>query len=270
MKILLNNFDLNEALKKDHNIGFVPTMGSIHEGHVSLVKRSKKESKKTLVSIFINPKQFNNKKDYKNYPKNIKKDLRILKKLKVDFIYIPQIIDVFNKEKKQRYRLNKKDKILCAKYRPGHFEGVLEVMDRLTHLIKPKKIFMGEKDYQQLFLLKRYIEKKYKSKIIGCKTIRDKNNLALSSRNLLLNKKQLILASKVIQRSIKFKKSLDSTKNIQKLLNFESKKMKKIFKIKIEYFELRNKKNLLLSKKVNNSRIFIAYYINKIRLIDNF
>jgi len=129
---------------------------------------------------------------------------------------------------------------------------------------------MGEKDYQQLFLLKRYIEKKYKSKIIGCKTIRDKNNLALSSRNLLLNKKQLILASKVIQRSIKFKKSLDSTKNIQKLLNFESKKMKKIFKIKIEYFELRNKKNLLLSKKVNNSRIFIAYYINKIRLIDNF
>ena len=121
MKILLNNFDLNEALKKDHNIGFVPTMGSIHEGHVSLVKRSKKESKKTLVSIFINPKQFNNKKDYKNYPKNIKKDLRILKRLKVDFIYIPQIIDVFNKEKKQRYRLNKKDKILCAKYRPGHF-----------------------------------------------------------------------------------------------------------------------------------------------------
>ncbi len=143
-------------------------------------------------------------------------------------------------------------------------------MDRLTHLIKPKKIFMGEKDYQQLFLLKRYIEKKYKSKIIGCKTIRDKNNLALSSRNLLLNKKQLILASKVIQRSIKFKKSLDSTKNIQKLLDFESKKMKKIFKIKIEYFELRNKKNLLLSKKINNSRIFIAYYINKIRLIDNF
>ena len=268
MKTLLNKIDLNEALFGMSNLGFVPTMGSLHQGHISLIKNSKKQCKKTIVSIFVNPTQFNNKKDYKKYPKNKKKDLSILKKLKVDFVFLPKINDIYNF--KRKIKIHKKDKILCAKYRKGHFEGVIDVMDRFVKMIKPKKIFMGEKDYQQLFLLKRYIEKKYKSKIIGCKTIRDKNNLALSSRNLLLNKKQLILASKVIQRSIKFKKSLDGTKNIQKLLNFESKKMKKIFKIKIEYFELRNKKNLLLSKKVNNSRIFIAYYINKIRLIDNF
>ena len=205
MKILLNNFDLNEAIKKDQNIGFVPTMGSIHKGHVSLIKKSKKSCKRTLVSIFINPKQFNDKNDYKNYPKNIKKDLNILKKLKTDYVYLPKVKHIFNSKKRLNIKLLKKDKILCAKFRKGHFEGVLEVMDILTSLIKPKKIFMGEKDYQQLFLVKRFIEKKHKSKIIACKTIRDNNKVALSSRNSLLSKKQLKLASGIYKNLFKFK-----------------------------------------------------------------
>ncbi len=270
MKILRNNLDLNVALKKEQNIGFVPTMGSIHKGHESLIKQSKKKCKVTIVSIFINPKQFNNKNDYRNYPKNLKKDLKILHKIKTDFVYIPTIMDVFKKKRKQKINLNKKDIVLCAKFRKGHFEGVLDVMDRLTNLIKPNKIFMGEKDFQQLFLLKKFIEKKYKSKIIGCKTIRDKNGLAYSSRNSLLNDNQLKLAAKITRNLLSLRKSLTKVNDVKKLMNNEYKRMSKEFHIKIEYFELRNKKNLRKVKEIKNSKIFIAYYINKIRLIDNF
>ena len=270
MKILLNNFDLNEALKKVKNLGYVPTMGSIHKGHEFLIKQSKRKSKKTLVSIFINPKQFNNKTDYKNYPKNINKDLKILKKLKTDFVYIPKSKDVFNKAEQKDIKLEKKDRILCAKHRKGHFEGVLKVMDRLTNLIKPKKIFMGEKDYQQLYLVKKFIEKRYKSKIIACKTVRDRNNLALSSRNLLLTNKQKLLASKLTMKVMELKYFLKKNKNIKSLIKVKKKEFEKKFQIKIEYLDIRNIINFKKTKSIKNSRIFIAYYIGKVRLIDNF
>ena len=206
MKILLNNNDLNEALFGVSNLGFVPTMGSLHKGHISLIKKSLRECKKTIVSIFINPNQFNSKKDYKRYPRNYKNDLSILRKLKVNFVYMPKKAQVYNSKKLSKITISSKDKILCAKYRKGHFEGVIDVMDRLTKAIKPKKIFMGEKDYQQLYLVKKFIEKKYKSKIISCKTIRNINKLALSSRNLLLNKTELIKAEKLSKNLILYKK----------------------------------------------------------------
>ena len=158
MKTLLNNDDLNEALNNVSNLGFVPTMGSLHQGHISLIKRSKKECKKTIVSIFVNPTQFNNKSDYLKYPRNKKKDLSMLRKLNVDFVFLPKKKDIYNS--KRKIKILKKDKILCAKYRKGHFEGVIDVMDRLTKMIKPKKIFMGEKDFQQLYLVKNYLKKK--------------------------------------------------------------------------------------------------------------
>ena len=207
MKILLRNNDLNEALLGSSNVGFVPTMGSLHKGHISLVKKSLIYCSKTIVSIFVNPTQFNNKNDYKKYPRNIKKDLKILKKLKVNFVYIPNKKQIYKTKNKIKIHLSKKDKILCAKYRKGHFEGVIDVMTRLTNIVKPSKIFMGEKDFQQIFLVKRYIENNFRSKVIICKTIRDKNKLALSSRNLLLDKKSLIEASKISRDLISFKKN---------------------------------------------------------------
>ena len=158
MKILLNNDDLNEALYSVSNIGFVPTMGSLHAGLISLIKRSLKQCNKTIVSIFINPTQFNNKKDYILYPRNNKKDLSLLRRLKVNFVYLPNKEDIYKSQIRSQKKLTKKDKILCAKFRKGHFEGVIDVMGRLTKLVKPKKIYMGEKDYQQLFLVKKYIE----------------------------------------------------------------------------------------------------------------
>ena len=211
MKILLNSHTLHKKLKPFEDIGLVPTMGTIHEGHLSLIDKSIKLSKKTLVSIFINPKQFNNKKDFKLYPSNIKKDLVVLKKnKKIDFVYLPKFKDIYENNESSKIKIQKKNKILCAKFRKGHFEGVLDVMDRLTNLIKPKRIFMGKKDFQQLYLVKNFIEKKYKTKVIACKTIRNKNKLALSSRNFLFSNDDLnkveIITNKFFQLKKKIKK----------------------------------------------------------------
>ncbi len=270
MKILLDNTSLFESLRPFNDLGFVPTMGGIHKGHLSLINKSNKLCKKTIVSIFINPKQFNNKKDFRTYPRNIRKDLNILKKSKkVDFVYLPKFNEVFEDKKKSKIKLLRKDKILCAKFRKGHFEGVLDVMNKLTKIVNPKKIFMGEKDFQQLYLVKKLLERKYKTKIISCKTIRDKNKVALSSRNFLLNKSSLVKAANIYKKLVNIKKNIKSNKNISNLLKLKKKELNNKYKIKIDYLELRNKKNLELSKKINNSRLFIAYYIDNVRLIDN-
>ena len=268
MKILLNKDDLNEALNTVGNLGFVPTMGSLHSGHISLIKRSKSECAKTIVSIFVNPTQFNSKKDYEKYPRNLKKDLLILKKLKINFVFLPNKKDIYNN--KRKIKIPKKDKILCAKYRKGHFEGVIDIMERLTKLIKPKKIFMGEKDFQQLYLVKNYLKKRNKSKIISCRTIRDKYKLALSSRNLLLNNKELKTARMIAKDLINFKKEIINKKNLKSLFFSKIKELNNFKNVKVEYLELRNKFTLKKTLKSKNSKIFIAYFIRKVRLIDNF
>jgi len=270
MKILLNNTSLFKSLRPFNDLGFVPTMGGIHKGHLSLINKSNKLCKKTIVSIFVNPKQFNSKKDLRSYPRNIKMDLKILKKSKkVDFVYLPKFNDIYKDKKKSKITLLKKDKILCAKFRKGHFEGVLDVMNKLTKIINPQKIFMGEKDFQQFYLVKKQLEQIYKTKVIACKTIRDRNKVALSSRNLLLNKSNLIIAAKIYEKLASIKKYIKNKKNIRSFLNLQKKELKNNYKIKIDYLELRNIKNLKISSTNKNSRLFIAYYLNNVRLIDN-
>lgn len=271
MKIILNNSILRKTLGPFNDIGFVPTMGGIHEGHISLIEKSIKSNKKTLVSIFVNPKQFNDIKDFKSYPSNIKNDLTILKKIKkLDFIYIPKFKDIYEDKKKSQIKIKRKDKILCAKYRIGHFEGVLDVMNRLTTLIKPKKIFMGKKDFQQLYLVKNFIEKKFNIKVIGCKTVRNKNKLALSSRNLLFNKQELNEVEKISKTFLNLRNKTKSINNINRFLQKLKKDLERFFNIKIEYLENRNIKNLTISNKYLKSKIFVSYYYKGIRLIDNF
>ena len=258
---------LNKEVNFKADIGFVPTMGALHQGHVSLIKKSQKKCKKTLVSIFINPAQFNNKKDYKKYPKNIQNDLKLLNNLKVNYVLIPLIKDVYGNKGKKKFKISKSNKILCAKYRPGHFEGVLSVINQFIKKLKIKKIFLGEKDYQQYILIREFLKKNSNVKTILCKTIRMKNGLAYSSRNGLLNQKS-IKASALLVSNVKklfnlLRKNLNNKILIKKFIN-----KNKVFNI--EYLELRNKNNL--SKKINkkNVKIFIAFYIQGIRLIDNF
>ena len=267
MKILKNVFELNKAVKNYKNVGFVPTMGGIHKGHESLIKISQKYNKETIVSIFVNPTQFNQKIDFKNYPRNTKKDILTLKKLKVSYLFLPEVNEIY-KKKRKNFKLNKSDNILCAKYRKGHFEGVLNVMNRLLSIVKSKYVFMGEKDFQQYILIKRILGKKYKINIVGCPTIRESNKIALSTRNKLLKKSSIKTASKIAVKLDKLKR-LSRTKKSVNLSKYKQ-ELENKFKIKIDYLEFRDEKKLQLNNFKSKYRLFIAYYINGVRLIDNF
>ena len=159
---------------------------------------------------------------------------------------------------------------MCGKFRKGHFEGVIDIIDRLLNLINPSYMFLGEKDFQQLFLIKNYVKKKFKVKIIPCKTIRDKNYVSLSTRNYLLSKKDLTIASKIAKQlrliKIRIKNNLKLKKNINKIKN----NLINNYKIKIDYLELRNEKDMSSHKRSKKFKIFIAYYVKNVRLIDNF
>ena len=269
MKVLKNINVLKKAIKNDSKLGFVPTMGGLHKGHISLIKESQKKCIKTLVSIYVNRKQFNNKIDFNNYPRNLNKDLNILKKLNIHYVFIPEYEDVYMVKKSKKIKLKNSQKILCAKFRKGHFEGVLDVMDRFIKLIKPKYVFLGEKDFQQLFLIKNFVKSRYKSIIYPCKTIRNKNNVPLSTRNYLLSKKDLNKVGLISSALKNIKSNIKKQSTLNIFILKSKKKLIKKFKIKIEYLEVRNENDLTSSNIKRKYRLFIAYYIKNIRLIDN-
>ena len=241
-------------------------MGSLHKGHISLVKNCQKTCDKTLVSIFINPSQFNRKTDYKNYPRTLDKDIKILKNLKVDYVLVPHIKEIYSRNTPRKISINKKYKVLCGKYRPGHFEGVLAVINKFLKDLKVKKIFLGEKDFQQYFLIKNFVKKRFKTKVVLCKTIRMSSSLPYSSRNKLLDNKNIRIAQKFTKKIIDvFKNIKRNTKNTYLLQSIKSNS-----NIKIEYLELRNKNNLSPVFNKKNLKLFVCFYIKKVRLIDNF
>jgi len=271
MKLIKQITDLNKAINKEKELGFVPTMGNLHKGHESLIKVSKKKCKKTLVSIFVNPTQFDNRDDYKRYPRSLNRDLKFLKSLKVDYVYLPTVDQIYKSTEIVKISLKKSEKILCAKFRKDHFEGVLNILNRFAKLISPKIIFMGQKDYQQLFLVKKFIENNYNTKVYPCKTIRNSNKVALSSRNTLLNKTSLKTAGLIANRLLNLKKKISKNKNKYKnLIEIFKKDLIERFNIKIEYLECRNLKTLSTNLYNKPFKLFIAYYLNDVRLIDNF
>ena len=257
---------LNKEVNFKASIGFVPTMGSLHKGHISLVKNCQKTCDKTLVSIFINPSQFNRKTDYKNYPRTLDRDIKILKKLKVDYVLVPNTKEIYSRNTPKKISINKKYKVLCGKYRPGHFEGVLAVINKFLKDLKVKKIFLGEKDFQQYFLIKNFVKKRFKTKVVLCKTIRMNGSLPYSSRNKLLDNKSIIKAQKFTRKIIDVFNNIK--KNTKKTYLLQS--VKDNNNIKIEYLELRNKNNLSPVFNKKNLKLFVCFYIKKVRLIDNF
>ena len=270
MKIITSIFELNKEIKDYKNIGFVPTMGGIHAGHKSLIKASQNKKSKTIVSIFVNPTQFNKRDDFKKYPRNIRKDIAILKKMNVEYLFKPSTREIY-KFKAKKFNLKKKDKILCAKFRTGHFEGVLNVMNRLMTIVKSKDLYMGEKDYQQLYLIKKFLSKKFKARINSCPTVRVNKNIALSTRNKLLKTNSLKKAAEIalFLKKIKYKSKLHGPKLAFNLTDCK-KKLENKYNIKIDYLEFRDEKNLKLNNFKNNYRLFVAYTIDNVRLIDNF
>ena len=268
MKIISHKNKLAKFIKNEKNLGFVPTMGGIHLGHISLIKRSIRECRKTLVTIFINKPQFNRNYDFKKYPRRIKEDIKKLKKLKIDFLYLPKEKEIYPMGQNKNIKISPFKKKLCGKNRPGHFEAVADVIDRFIKIIEPKKIYFGEKDYQQLKIIELFIKKNHpETKVISCKTIRENNGIALSSRNYLLTVYQKKLAEKIFNTLLKEKNKL--IKNKLSILDLK----KKIYNLgvnKIEYIELLNINKLIRPyKKIKKYRIFIAYFLGSIRLIDN-
>ena len=269
MKIIRTIKSLNKSISNVSNLGFVPTMGGLHQGHLSLIKKSVNKCKSTLVSIYINPTQFNNQSDFTTYPRNFKNDLKLLKKTKVDFVFIPKTSEIYKKKRIKKLIISSKKKILCGKFRKGHFEGVIDVIDRFLTLISPNYMFLGEKDFQQLFLIKKYAEKKFNTKIIQCKTIRDKFSVPFSSRNYLISKNKIKICSQVSKKIISLKKKILNKyiykKEIKKCKNYLINK----YAIRIDYLEARNEKNMSTYKNKGKFRLFIAYHIDNVRLIDN-
>ena len=268
MKIFLNKKDLIKFIHNEKNLGFVPTMGAIHVGHISLIKRSKAECNKTIVSIFVNKPQFNRRSDYKNYPRRLNRDILSLKKHKIDYLYLPKSNEIYPSGINKNIKINPFERKLCGKFRPGHFKSVVEVIDRFTKIIKPKKIFLGEKDMQQLKIIEDFIIKNHiKTKVVGCKTIREKNGIACSSRNIFLSRKEKIIASKIYKMLTTKKK---------KLINGEfslitlKKKILALSVKKIDYIKIIDTNKIIKPFKKNKKhRIFIAYYLRSTRLIDN-
>ncbi len=265
MRIIRKSKEINSLFNSVKKTGFVPTMGSLHKGHESLINKSVKQNNVTFVSIFINPKQFNNKKDLKNYPKEINKDIQICKKCKVNYLFLPSYLEVYSWKVKQN-KIPKINNLMEHKYRKGHFKGVIKVIEKLSSIIPANKMYLGEKDFQQLRIIEDYFAiNKIKTKIIRCKIIRDKKGLALSSRNKFLDKNGLNKAREIINFIKLTKQKYNCVDTLIKIIkNYLIKN-----KISFDYLENINLKKFTISKKKVNSRIFIAFYINKIRLIDN-
>ncbi len=269
MKLFTNKKQLQTEIRKFNNISFVPTMGALHRGHESIIRKSLKGSGKTLVSIFVNPKQFNNKKDLNTYPRNNKKDIKILRKLKVHYLYKPSYDDIYKFKTEKKIYLDKFSKELCGKFRKGHFKGVIDVVNRFLEIIKPKTIILGNKDFQQLYLIKKHIKKnKIKTKVFPCKTKRDKHFIAYSSRLNKLNYVEKIKLIKVIKFLKRYKKKLLS-KKLKFNFNVIKKKIVSMGVSKVDYIELIDLKTLKRPRK-NKFNLFYAFYIGNVRLIDNF
>lgn len=187
MKIIRSINKATKVFGRLKNKGFVPTMGALHEGHISLIKRAKEENNYVIVSIFVNPIQFENKKDYRRYPRNIKKDIEKLKEIKVHYLFLPSIEEMYRNHLTY-VEVERLSDLLEGRFRPGHFRGVTTVIVKLLNIVRPDRLYMGKKDYQQMLLVKKLLKDlNFNVKLIECETVRDKSGLALSSRNIFLN-----------------------------------------------------------------------------------
>jgi len=264
---------LFEEKNKNTSIGFVPTMGSLHQGHLSLVRKSKLENDITIVSIYVNPSQFNDKSDFINYPNNIKEDEQLLKQVNCDILFFPETKDMYKEGFKEiKLDIGNLNLILESNKRPGHFQGVLFIVHKLFKIIMPNKTYFGEKDYQQLLVIKRLTNRYFKQiEVISCETVRDSDGLALSSRNKKLSKNEIIIAKKVFKvliyaREILLKKTVKESK--QYVDDFFSQNEE----ITLDYYEIIDESSFSLVNSINNKKLYrlmIAFKIGKIRLIDN-
>ena len=267
--ITVNNF-----LQKHKNlqIGFVPTMGFLHDGHLSLIKKSQQENDLTAVSIFVNPIQFNQKKDFQNYPTNLSQDLELLTDCKTDLVFLPSEKLIYPNNFNSKILVSGISEPLEGGARPGHFDGVTTIVAKFFNIIQPDKAYFGEKDAQQLLVIKKMVnDLNYKTIIVKCPTIREKDGLAMSSRNSRLNQKQRNEAT-VLHKSLTLAKNLikDGETDPKKIIVGMNNILATDKLNKLDYISINKEEDLSeVSKIEGNLIISLAVFFGDIRLIDN-
>ena len=271
MRAYSSHKDIIKLVNKVDSVGLVPTMGSLHEGHLSLIRRALSENEKVIVSIYVNPLQFNSNDDLKKYPRDIKNDLQKLEALSDIIAYVPNDNEMYKKDKKKKkYNFGQFTKIMEGKMRPGHFNGVGTVVEKLLRMFNPTNAYFGEKDFQQLILIKALVrEQKLKVNIVGCKTIREDDGLAMSSRNKLLNNTERESAGHII-RLLNKARELYKSSTLEETKRNILKDALMIENLNLEYFEIHDTSDLSgFFEQEKEIRAFIACKVGNIRLIDN-
>lgn len=260
-------------------IGLVPTMGALHEGHASLVRRAVNENNVCFVSVFVNPTQFNNKEDLEKYPRNIKRDAELLESIGADFVFAPTPEEMYSAEEMNttfEFDFAGLDRVMEGKMRPGHFNGVVQVVSRLFYLVQPDKAYFGEKDFQQLAIIHHMVERSSLAgtfgnlEIIGCPIVREESGLALSSRNERLSKKEkqtAVAISQTLFSSLKWAKMKGATvADVQQKVRDA---VNAVPGLEVEYYEIVDQTSLLPTETFNHAIGCITVWCGSVRLIDN-
>jgi pantoate--beta-alanine ligase len=277
---------LSGILSHNKTIGFVPTMGALHEGHISLINKAKEDCDIVVCSIFVNPTQFNDLTDLEKYPRTLEADLKLLEKANCDIVFTPAIQEIYSEKELELRRQKIEDKswtegknidfgllekVMEGSHRPGHFNGVAQVVSKLFRIVKPHKAYFGQKDFQQLAIIKSMVKQLgIPVEIIACPIIREPNGLAMSSRNERLTKEERALAS-VISKTLFKIKELYTTLTITELKTFAEKEIQSTPPLQLEYIEFANTETLapIDFKENKSATVCIAVKVGEVRLIDN-
>ena len=277
MKIIRSIKELHaviESLKNTQKtLGFVPTMGALHDGHKSLVEQSVAENEFTIVSIFVNPTQFNNPSDLEKYPRYLEKDVDLLQKVGCDYIFAPESKDIYQEDElnnRFEFDFGGLDSVMEGRFRPGHFNGVVQIVSKLFQLVKPDKAYFGEKDFQQLSIIHRMVDvMNIDVQIIDCQIIREESGLAMSSRNERLSpeqRKNAVQISKVLFESRNFVPRLKPSE----IVNWVTEQINKVPGLDVEYYEIVDVKSLQTVNSWEKPTVgCIAVFCGEVRLIDN-
>ncbi|UAB76610.1 pantoate--beta-alanine ligase [Mesoflavibacter sp. SCSIO 43206] len=268
------NAKISSLKEENTTVGFVPTMGALHQGHLSLVEEALANNNLVVVSIFVNPTQFDNSEDLKKYPRNLQQDVDLLNTLSDKIIvYAPTVEDIYEGETKSRkFNFDGLEHQMEGKFRDGHFDGVGTIVKLLFDIVKPNNAYFGEKDFQQLAIIKKLVSKyNIPVNIVGCKIKRDANGLALSSRNTRLKPEHKVVAP-FIYKTLKAAKEKFGTKSANKVIEWVENQFANHELLELEYFTIADEATLKTVKRKSKNkqyRAFIAVYAGKIRLIDN-
>lgn len=269
-KQAIHNY-LDQLRSLGKTIGFVPTMGALHAGHLSLIEQARKSAEVIVCSIFVNPTQFNDKKDLENYPRPIEDDIRKLEEVKCDILFIPEVDEMYNSSEKWSIELGNLDTVLEGKIRPGHYQGVTQIVKKLFDTVNPDFAFFGQKDYQQFMVISYMVKKlRMKVKLVLCPIIREEDGLAMSSRNMYISAADRINSLALFHALSKFR-ALYKTKSILQLKTEITSFLKSAPGIEMEYFEIFNAKSFkpATSKRSGSIIALVAAKVGSIRIIDN-